>query len=228
MKLAATEIHVRLEDVYREAALLLLDRRQRKPVTLPSRTTKQRWETRHYKNGSGSAGSCAASNRRRPPVHLDFFETAAVLFTSDDRGNHNVRRLLNTQLPLALCSNPWFGPWRRKAMDTTTKQGPGSTQRRQRRRLACQGSRTFSSYIRYEHHDALEQLKRERGLRNLHETLDLVLEGSQLPPHHLTRSREFTVGFPFACQPNKAKLACCARAEVAPTTAARTQEEMSR
>ena len=80
-------------------------------------------------------------------------------------------------------------------MDTTTEQGPGSTQRRQRRRLACQGWRTFSSYIRYEHHDALEQLKRERGLRNLHETLDLVLQDLQLLPITATRSRE-TVGLP--------------------------------
>ena len=56
----------------------------------------------------------------------------------------------------------------------------GAIQRRYRAALAGKGWTSVTTYIRVEHRKSLEKLKRQRGLRNLHEALDLVLAGSPL------------------------------------------------
>ena len=56
----------------------------------------------------------------------------------------------------------------------------GAIQRRYRALLARRGWRTVATYMRVEHREALERVKRRHGLRNLHEALDLVLARSEL------------------------------------------------
>jgi hypothetical protein len=56
----------------------------------------------------------------------------------------------------------------------------GAIQRRYRALLARRGWTSVATYMRVEHREALERVKRRHGLRNLHEALDLVLAGSEL------------------------------------------------
>lgn len=51
----------------------------------------------------------------------------------------------------------------------------GANQRRQRAKLAKRGWCTLNTYVRVQYRAKLVALRRQRGLRNLHETLDLVL-----------------------------------------------------
>ena len=80
MKLAATEIHVRLEDVYREAALLLLDRRQRKPVTYQAAPRSDGGRRVTIKMAADQQALVREATDADHRYISDFFETAAILY----------------------------------------------------------------------------------------------------------------------------------------------------
>lgn len=59
----------------------------------------------------------------------------------------------------------------------TTSPERGANQRRHRTQLADRGWCALSTFVRVEHRAKLEELKREHGLRSLHEALDVALSG---------------------------------------------------
>ena len=68
-----------------------------------------------------------------------------------------------------------------------TRGGPATLSSRARPQRV---ERPCATYMRVEHREALEQVKRQHGLRNLHEALDLVLTGSQLAAARTSGPRE--------------------------------------
>ena len=71
----------------------------------------------------------------------------------------------------------------------------GAIQRRYRALLARRGWTTVATYMRVEHREALERVKRRHGLRNLHEALDLVLaeiRADQVEHHRSQPAGQFT------------------------------------
>ena len=80
MKIAAGESNVRVEDVYREAVLLLLDRRERKPVAYLAAPRARACRVVIVKMEDDLKARIQAAMDADEHTRSDFFETATSLY----------------------------------------------------------------------------------------------------------------------------------------------------
>lgn len=85
MKITAGETKVRLEDVYREAVLLLLDRRERKPVPYLAAPRARASRPVIVKMEDSLKARIQAAMDADEHARSDFFETAATLYLGKPR-----------------------------------------------------------------------------------------------------------------------------------------------